>query len=413
MVDGKMRRVVVIGAGAAGTMAAIFAAESGAETWLLERTRDGGRKILISGGGRCNVLPSRLDESRYVTDSSPNTLRKILRAWPLAEQIAFFEQEVGIPLQEEVESAKLFPVSQKARDVRDGLLALAQRRGVRLLMDTRVTDIVPDAARWAVHVDGAPPIEADAVIVATGGLSVPATGSDGTGLRIVERLGHTLNPTYAALTPVTADPAPFGDLSGISLRVTLSAKSAAHTASATGGFLFTHRGYSGPSVLNVSHVAVRARAEHATAGIAVQWTAHDDAAWEALLRPQGARQVASVVRSELPDRLADALLVSAQVDPTRRLAELTRDERRRLVDTLVRGALPWSGDEGYKKAEVMGGGVTLSEIDPRTMESRVRPGLHLCGEVLDAFGPIGGYNFLWAWTTGRAAGTAAGAPVTT
>jgi predicted Rossmann fold flavoprotein len=394
-------------------MAAIFAAESGAETWLLERTRDGGRKILISGGGRCNVLPSRLDESRYVTDSSPNTLRKILRAWPLAEQIAFFEQEVGIPLQEEVESAKLFPVSQKARDVRDGLLALAQRRGVRLLMDTRVTDIVPDAARWAVHVDGAPPIEADAVIVATGGLSVPATGSDGTGLRIVERLGHTLNPTYAALTPVTADPAPFGDLSGISLRVTLSAKSAAHTASATGGFLFTHRGYSGPSVLNVSHVAVRARAEHATAGIAVQWTAHDDAAWEALLRPQGARQVASVVRSELPDRLADALLVSAQVDPTRRLAELTRDERRRLVDTLVRGALPWSGDEGYKKAEVMGGGVTLSEIDPRTMESRVRPGLHLCGEVLDAFGPIGGYNFLWAWTTGRAAGTAAGAPVTT
>lgn len=413
MVDGKMRRVVVIGAGAAGTMAAIFAAESGAETWLLERTRDGGRKILISGGGRCNVLPSRLDESRYVTDSSPNTLRKILRAWPLAEQIAFFEQEVGIPLQEEVESAKLFPVSQKARDVRDGLLALAQRRGVRLLMDTRVTDIVPDAARWAVHVDGAPPIEADAVIVATGGLSVPATGSDGTGLRIVEKLGHTLNPTYAALTPVTADPAPFGDLSGISLRVTLSAKSAAHTASATGGFLFTHRGYSGPSVLNVSHVAVRARAEHATAGIAVQWTAHDDAAWEALLRPQGARQVASVVRSELPDRLADALLVSAQVDPTRRLAELTRDERRRLVDTLVRGALPWSGDEGYKKAEVMGGGVTLSEIDPRTMESRVRPGLHLCGEVLDAFGPIGGYNFLWAWTTGRAAGTAAGAPVTT
>jgi predicted Rossmann fold flavoprotein len=394
-------------------MAAIFAAESGAETWLLERTRDGGRKILISGGGRCNVLPSRLDESRYVTDSSPNTLRKILRAWPLAEQIAFFEQEVGIPLQEEVESAKLFPVSQKARDVRDGLLALAQRRGVRLLMDTRVTDIVPDAARWAVHVDGAPPIEADAVIVATGGLSVPATGSDGTGLRIVEKLGHTLNPTYAALTPVTADPAPFGDLSGISLRVTLSAKSAAHTASATGGFLFTHRGYSGPSVLNVSHVAVRARAEHATAGIAVQWTAHDDAAWEALLRPQGARQVASVVRSELPDRLADALLVSAQVDPTRRLAELTRDERRRLVDTLVRGALPWSGDEGYKKAEVMGGGVTLSEIDPRTMESRVRPGLHLCGEVLDAFGPIGGYNFLWAWTTGRAAGTAAGAPVTT
>jgi len=113
------------------------------------------------------------------------------------------------------------------------------------------------------------------------------------------------------------------------------------------------------------------------------------------------------VRGELPDRLADLLLASAQVEPTRRLAELTRDERRRLVDTLVRGDLPWSGDEGYKKAEVMGGGVKLAEIDPRTMESRVRPGLYLCGEVLDAFGPIGGYNFLWAWATGRAAGRAA------
>ena len=126
-----MPRVAVIGAGAAGTMAAIFAATGGAETILLERTADGGRKILISGGGRCNVLPARLDESRFVTDSSANTLRKIVRSWPLAEQIAFFEQEVGVPLVEETESAKLFPVSNRARDVRDGLLALARapRRG--------------------------------------------------------------------------------------------------------------------------------------------------------------------------------------------------------------------------------------------------------------------------------------------
>src|ERR671921_2838987 len=105
------RRVAVIGAGAAGTMAAIFAAAAGAETVLLERTRDGGRKILISGGGRCNVLPMRLDESRFVTDSSPNTLRKILRSWPLAGQIAFFERELGLPLREEEETGKLFPVS--------------------------------------------------------------------------------------------------------------------------------------------------------------------------------------------------------------------------------------------------------------------------------------------------------------
>ena len=126
------QRVAVIGAGAAGTMAAIFAAESGAEVLLLERTRDGGRKILISGGGRCNVLPSRVDESRFVTESSPNTLRKIVRGWPLADQVRFFEQELGIPLVEEPESAKLFPASHRARDVRDSLLSYAARRGVEI-----------------------------------------------------------------------------------------------------------------------------------------------------------------------------------------------------------------------------------------------------------------------------------------
>src|SRR3954471_9240743 len=135
------RRVVVVGAGAAGSMAAIFAAAGGAETTLMEGTRDGGRKILISGGGRCNVLPAALDVSRYVTDSSPNLMRKMVRAWPLAEQIAFFEETLGIPLVEETESAKLFPVSNKARDVRDGLLAHARSSGVELLMDTRVTAI--------------------------------------------------------------------------------------------------------------------------------------------------------------------------------------------------------------------------------------------------------------------------------
>jgi predicted flavoprotein YhiN len=126
-----------------------------------------------------------------------------------------------------------------------------------------------------------------------------------------------------------------------------------------------------------------------------------------MLRPQGGRVVASVVRTELPDRLATALLDASGVSPQRLLADLTRDERRRLVETLVRGELPWSGDEGYKKAEVTGGGVRLSDVDPRTLESRRRAGLFLCGEVLDAFGPIGGYNFLWAWATGRAAGRGA------
>ena len=403
-----MRRVAVIGAGAAGSMAAIFAASAGAQTLLLERTMDGGRKILISGGGRCNVLPVRVDESRFVTDSSPNMLRKMVRSWPLQAQIAFFEDELGIPLVEEKESGKLFPASHRARDVRDGLLALAAHRGVSLLMNTMVTGFAPFAAGWRIHREGAPPLEADAVIVATGGLSVPNTGSDGLGLKVVERLGHTVHPTYAALTPITAEPAPFAQLAGVSLPVTLTARAGERTATATGGFLFTHHGYSGPAVLDVSHVAVRSRAEKASpARILVRWTRLGEKEWESALRPQGSRTVAGALRAELPDRLARALLDRASVDPARVLSELRRDERLRVIETLVRGVLPWTGDEGYKKAEVTGGGVSLSEIGPRTMESRKHPGLFLCGEVLDAFGPIGGYNFLWAWATGRAAGLGA------
>jgi len=404
-----MRRVVVIGAGAAGTMAAIFAATAGAETVLLERTSDGGRKILISGGGRCNVLPSELDVSRYVTDSSPNTLRKIVRSWPLAEQIAFFEREVGLPLVEETESRKLFPASHKARDVRDGLLALARRRGATILTETNVTDVSRNGTGWSVACTGAPAVEADAVIIATGGLSVPMTGSDGTGLRLLERLGHTIHTTYAALTPLVASSPPFASLSGVSLPVTLTATSRARTATATGGFLFTHIGYSGPSVLDVSHVVVRSRAERddPPARVTVRWTPLGEEEWSERLKPRGTRTVMGALRAELPDRLAAALISAASVSPDRVLSELQRDERLRLVEMLVRGPLPWTSDEGYKKGEVTGGGVSLAEIDPRTMESRRCPGLYLCGEVLDAFGPIGGYNFLWAWATGRAAGLGA------
>lgn len=409
-----MPRVVVIGAGAAGTMASIFAASAGAETRLLESTKDGGRKILISGGGRCNILPSRLDESRFVTDSSPRTLRHIVRSWPLQDQIAFFEQDLDLPLVEEPESSKLFPTSQRARDVRDKLLALARRKGVRIVTDARVTDLSPSADGWTIELQGRDPVMTDAVIVATGGLSVPGTGSDGRGLDIARRLGHVMHPTYPALTPLTDTTAPFGHLSGMSLQVRLTAQSDDRKAVATGGFLFTHHGYSGPSVLDVSHVAVRSIAGTSQpARLTVRWTPLEDADWDAALRPSGSRTVLAAVSEQLPHRLAEALLSQARIDRALPLAQLTRDDRLRVIDTLVRGALPWTGDEGYKKAEVTGGGVSLYEIDPQTMESRKHRGLFFCGELLDAFGPIGGYNFLWAWVTGRAAGIGAAAAVRT
>ncbi len=402
------RRIAVIGAGAAGSMAAIFAAAAGAETVLLERTRDGGRKILISGGGRCNILPARLDETRFVTDSSPHTLRNILRSWPLAEQIAFFERELGLDLVEEPETGKLFPSSNRARDVRDGLLALAARRGVRLRTGVRVVGIAPRGEGWRIECEGVEPLEADAVVVATGGLSVPTTGSDGAGLAMLAALGHSVHPTYAALTPLNGSPPAFAELAGVSLPVTLTARDGRRNATASGGFLFTHHGYSGPSVLDVSHVAVRSRSEgDGRASVRVRWSPLEAAGWEVALRPAGTRTVAGALRKVLPVRLADALVAAAGVPGTRLLAQLRKAERSSLIDTLVQGELPWTGDEGFRKAEVTGGGVSLAEVDPRSLESRRHRSLFICGEVLDAFGPIGGYNFLWSWVTGRAAGAGA------
>ncbi|MGE5813742.1 MAG: NAD(P)/FAD-dependent oxidoreductase, partial [Acidobacteriota bacterium] len=378
----------------------------GAHVRLVERTRDGGRKILISGGGRCNVLPARLDESRFVTESSPRSLRNILRSWPLRDQIRFFEQDAGIPLLEEVESAKLFPASNRARDVRDGLLRLAAGNGVVFVPDTVVRHIAWADRRWIIEENSPGALVVDAVVLATGGLSVPATGSDGGGLQIARELGHTVHPTYAALTPLTATPAPFSGLAGLSLPVTVSACDGHRTATATGGFLFTHQGYSGPAILDVSHVAVRSDAGH-PAEVRVQWTPLRERQWNDILRPAGAERVGTALRAHLPERLVAALAERAHVDPAQPLSQLRREDRLALVHTLVRSELPWSGHEGYKKAEVTGGGVSLDEIDSRTMESRRHEGLFLCGEMLDAFGPIGGYNFLWAWVTGRAAGLGA------
>jgi predicted flavoprotein YhiN len=496
--------IVIIGAGAAGLMAAIFAAGDGRRVLVIERTRDGGRKILISGGGRCNVLPSVLAPERFVTDSSPNTMRNLLRSWPLADQRAFFENTLNLPLALEEETGKLFPVANQARAVRDALVSHARTLGVEFKFNTTVIDITkqasvdtsradphdppsPDAdghvaggatrsgddgnanagidasqhgnkARWVIQLERDAPIEADAVILATGGLSVPTTGSDGTGLEIARRLGHTIHETYPALTPLVADPPVHDALAGVSLSVRMRAPvttngGGGRMLETAGGFLFTHRGYSGPAVLDISHAAVRARlagergaiprrdgdgapAADARAGhdnpdarvarlhapdsddagiqpVFVQWTPHSEETWHELLKPAAGKQADALVRTRvrqhLPDRLADWLMRDAGVTPDQPVATLTRDVRRRLVERLTRYALPWTSDEGYRKAEVTGGGVALDEVRPKTLESRRHTGLFLCGEMLDAFGPIGGHNFAWAWATGRLAGRGAAA----
>jgi hypothetical protein len=406
-----MPTIAVIGAGAAGLMAAIHAASPATRVLLLERTSDGGRKILISGGGRCNVLPGTLDEARFVTASSPDIMRRILRSWPLRDQRRFFEETLGLPLVLEEASGKLFPAANRARVVRDGLLALAIQRGVEWLRDASITGLARTADRWQLTAHDGRRFDADAVIIATGGLSVPATGSDGFGLRRLAELGHTIHDTFPALTPITVDPPQFADLAGVSLDVVLRGTTPLAQRTTRGGFLFTHRGYSGPAVLDISDLAVRTRgAGIEPARLLVQWTPLDASAWNERLVPS-AQTVSSTLRQVLPARLAARLFSLADVDGSVALAQLPRAARLRLVELLVRFPLPWTGDEGYRKAEVTGGGVALDEVDRHTLESRLQPGLFLAGELLDAFGPIGGYNFAWAWATGRAAGLGAAARV--
>mgnify|MGYP001315096651 CR=1 FL=1 len=400
--------VVIVGGGAAGCLAAIAAASAGIPVLLLERTLDGGRKILISGGGRCNILPSALEPGQFVTDSSTNQLRKILAGWPLEQQRHFFEHELDLPLELEEESGKLFPRSNRARDVRDRLMSAARERGAVLRFSALVRDIAPAPGGWSIQVEGADPVRAAAVVLATGGLSVPTTGSDGTGLAIARRLRHVMHPLYPALTPLTAEPALHAGLAGISLTVLIEGRRQGKPVAATGGFLFTHRGYSGPAVLDISDVAVRSRQDGgAREELRVRWGVMDRAGWDTRLQARGAQAVLTVVREQLPARLAEVLLAEAGIEPALSISQLPRERRLVLLDLLTRYALPWTGDEGYRKAEVTGGGVALSEIHSATMESRRHPGLFLCGEMLDAFGPIGGYNFAWAWATGRAAGLGA------
>ena len=406
--DDRDCRVIVVGAGAAGLMASLWAARAGARVLLLESTSTGGKKILISGGGRCNVLPERSDPARFISDSSPHTLKKILKSWPLAGQRRFFEEELRVPLVLEPETGKLFPASNRAREVRDALVSEALRRGVRLRFEAPVAAVRPEsgAALWRVVLRSGEALVAPAVVLATGGLSVPSTGSDGQGLRIASDLGHRISPTYPALTPLLADPPRHGFLAGVSLAARLRWAGESGALETRGGFLFTHRGYSGPAVLDISHCAARAANAGGNGTIRIAWGGLAASEWEALLRG-GVGRVETRIRKQLPERLAAALLQEAGVPVGTDASQLRRGDRIRLLDHLADYRLPVTGTEGYRKAEVTGGGVALEAVRPDTLESRSCKGLFLCGEMLDAFGPIGGHNFQWAWATGRAAGEGA------
>jgi len=403
--------IAVIGGGAAGLATAIFTRRlnPARSVAVLDGAKKLGAKILVSGGGRCNVTNSVVTEHDF-WGGKPTIVRNILRAFAVPETVAFFE-EIGISLHEE-HDGKLFPDSNRARDVLDALIREAGRLGVAVLTDHRVHGVFFENSRFAL-VNSHGSLSAKRLVLAAGGRSLPKSGSDGTGYDIAQVLGHTIVPTTPALAPLTLDAGELHrQLSGVShdaeLTVWIDARRAVRLR---GSLLWTHFGVSGPLVLNASRHWCRATLENRNVRVTLNFLPPStfDAIDRRLTdlaasRPRAA--IPTLLAAFLPAAVANALVNAVGIDESVAASQLTRADRRRLVHALVEWTLPISGTRGYNYAEATAGGVELTEIDPSTMASRVCPGLYLVGEVLDVDGRIGGFNFQWAWSSAHVAAQA-------
>jgi len=403
---------VVVGAGAAGLAAAIFTLrqDSRARIALLDGARRPGAKILVSGGSRCNVTNRSVSE-RDFNGGRRAAIRTILRALPVPDTVAFFAG-LGVPLHEEP-GGKLFPDSNRSRDVLDALLNELGRLGGQVRAEHRVTAVRPAGAGFHIETTRGS-LHAARVVLATGGLSLPKTGSDGAGLGFARALGHTIVPTTPALAPMLLDPGSSASaaVSGVATPVRLDLKVAGRVATQIpGSMLWTHFGISGPAALDLSRHWLRADLQEAhpevTANLQPDHTFDTlDSQWQALTRRQPRASLQTGLATMLPASLAALVLDRQGLQASAILADLTREDRRALVHAIVSWPLPITGSRGYSYAEATAGGVDLSEIDPSTMESRRCPGVFLVGEMLDVDGRLGGFNFQWAWASAMVAGRA-------
>lgn len=399
--------VAIIGAGAAGLMAAIQAARADPTRRViaLDGARSLGAKILVAGGGRCNVTHHHVDESAFA-GSTRNAIRKVLRRFTVEQTIEFF-REHGVELKRE-ETDKLFPVDDKASTVLNALLNATRDAGVSIEHPRRVERVERDDGGF--HVIGEwGQLAAKKVILATGGRSLPKSGSDGHGYTIAQSLGHTITQrVFPALVPLTLPKShALCSLSGITLPATLSVRSATgkRLISFTNSTLLTHFGLSGPSALDISRYLTDARMDDPDAHLVADWLPGESfESVDAMLQHGGARGTATVLAEHLPERMAKVLCELASATPNAPCHHLRKDVRRAVVRAVKELRLPITGDRGFQYAEVTAGGVPLSELNLTTMASRVCDGLHLCGEVCDVDGRIGGFNFQWAWASGSVAG---------
>lgn len=395
--------IAVVGAGAAGLMTAIQSARLGLNVLLIDGRERIGAKILMSGGTRCNVTNREVTEKDFHT-GAPHTVKSTLLAFTPEQTRAFFA-EIGVELKLEP-TGKYFPVTDRAEDVLDAFTAEADRAGVHLATPYKIHHVTHDGENFTLFSE-TDRFVSKKIVLTTGGLSFPATGSDGTGYKIAQSFGHSLVATSASLTPLMTNDAAWKSLSGVTLPVRLTLWVAGKKVYSTeDSFLFTHFGFSGPAALDMSRHWIRAdrnkKVRLEACFLPGPETREEDAAEDLTQSASlgGKRTVRGWLERHLPARLADLLLEKADIDPERLLAYLKKDERARLLAAIYRSELAVNGDMGYAKAEVTAGGVDLAEVHRSTLESKLRPGLYFAGEIVDVDGRIGGFNFQWAWSSG-------------
>lgn len=408
--------IVVVGAGPAGLMAAAQAAQRGRQTLLLEKNRRPGVKILLAGGTRCNF--THATDARGISEAfgpSGRFLHSALAAFGPQDVIDLLQAE-GVSAKIETDTGKVFPASDRASDVLAALLRRLKKSGCILAAEEPLQNIEHGETGFRLSTKRRN-ISAQKVLLATGGQSYPACGATGDGYRWAAALGHTIIPPRTALVPVTTHAPWVTALRGITIpdvlvRVIESADDGQEKnrclASRRGSFLFTHFGLSGPAVLDVSRVI---SAHDRPQKLILQCDFLPDVNPEKLdtmiaseCASAGQRQVAIILQRWLPRRLANVILEQADVSLECRGSEFSKPQRRRLIKTIKQLPIPVAGTMGFRKAEVTAGGVSLDEVDSRSMQSKIVPRLFIAGELLDLDGPIGGYNFQAAFSTGYLAG---------
>ncbi len=404
-------QIVVAGAGAAGMMAAVTAARQGAKVVLIEPNEKVGRKLYITGKGRCNVTNDcRVDRLLASVPRNGKFLYSAFSRFSPQDTIAFFEK-LGVPLKVE-RGNRVFPQSDRAADVIDALWKELRRCRVELRQD-RVTEVAVSGGRVSgVKLEKAGLVNCEAVLLATGGASYPRTGSTGDGYRIAEALGHTITPIRGSLVPLESEDRACSQLQGLSLRnVVLRMKNQRGKTvyQEQGELLFTHFGLSGPLVLSASAHMDFARDRYA-AHIDLKPALDEEKLDARLLRDFGERanqDVSNALGALVPRSMIPVMAERTGIDGQTKVRDIRREQRRRLLDALKDFTVDISGPRPVEEAIVTAGGVKVSQVDPKTMQSKLVQGLYFAGELLDVDGYTGGFNLQIAWSTGYAAGLAA------